>query len=301
MTNIDIPSPNELTGEDKALEDAIGDYLEKETDEQQAAREQTETPGDEIPLDVLDAQVGAAIQASDEAETAEAIKAESLKENLTETSKFGTFERQLIRDLKADHEDVTLPPDKPSPYAQARARRDAQQAQQSQQQQQAQRPAVIDPDREYAKQQQLAAYRRQQANDAVAQVAQQNHEAWLQKALKFPPHAFLQRAAQLEAQAEESYDAGETKQLLREAQSMRWAGEQVLQRHRQVGARIAFQKDAEQVIMNNRDLFDTSKGRGKAMLGLFEQFPELAEVRGGASIALRVVNFFMKQRREEGR
>jgi hypothetical protein len=81
---------------------------------------------------------------------------------------------------------------------------------------------------------------------------------------------------------------------------MRFSGEQVLLRHRQIGARMAFNDDAKQVILNNRDLFETSKGRGKAMFDLFNQFPGLANVPNGASIALRVVNYFMKQRREQG-
>ena len=88
---------------------------------------------------------------------------------------------------------------------------------------------------------------------------------------------------------------------MRESEQCRVAAQVVGQRRQQIENRIAFQKDAEQVVLNNRDLFDTTKGRGKLMLEMFELFPKLADIPGGVSIAFKAVNHFMKSRREQGR
>jgi hypothetical protein len=174
---------------------AVSDYLEKE--------QNTETPAtdlDAVPLEVLDAQVGAALKSAEERETIENIKSE----HYPSASISSKDEEAIVHQLKAEFDDVapelprellgrgtTLPPDPPSAYAKARARQQAEQqsAASSSQQPQPAQAAVVDPAREYQQRQQLQAYRAQQAQSAAQAVAQQNHEVWLQKAMQFHPAA----------------------------------------------------------------------------------------------------------------
>jgi hypothetical protein len=208
---------------------------------------------------------------------------------------------ELPRHLLGSHS--TLPPDPLSPYAQARAREQAQRPTQAQAP--VSRPAqVIDPDRQYAARQpqtQQEAYV-QRVQNAAQDISRRNYEIWLQEAAQLPPDAYLHRAAQLEAQAnEESYDADNAKNLMREAQRMRWTAGQVAQRVQQIHTQVAFNEDAQRVIASNPDLKDVSKNRGRFVYELFEAFPQLATLPTGASVALKICNMAMKNRREGGR
>jgi hypothetical protein len=142
----------------------------------------------------------------------------------------------------------------------------------------------------------------QRVQNAAQNIALQNQEEFMNRAMMIPPQAYMDRAAQLEAQAnEESYDADNAKELVRQAQRMRFMGGEVLKRHQQINAQVAFQDDASRVLEANSDLFLKTHGRGKAMIDLFSAFPQLQNLPNGASIALKVVNMFYKNKREQGR
>ena len=293
------PLSDEMAESDREFEE-ISDQLEQAETATTVTENDYEIDG--VPLDAMDDAIGAQIERNADNAAIELARSGSHSAD-AEKRIAAQLEGEKYGAPEADRETLGAvpPPDPNSAYAQAKEARAAGQRYMQEAQRMptpAPRGAVADPEIEYQRQQQMQAWRAAAANDAVASIVNQNNEAWLAKACEFAPEVYARRAQELAAMARQSDDAAEARQLMDEAQRMDYTASQVASRHEQIRTRLAFNDDAMQVVTKNPDLLDVSKGRGKMVAELFDEYPALCDHPKGASIVLNVVNKLFKGKRE---